>query len=129
LSDCGQTVADPTQDVRGRPVLDESGARLGTVEDLLVDTDRRRIRFLRVVRGGILGWGVTPCYIAADAVIQAGAAVLVHTSAGPSTGAGYDPRLTPKPTDSGVGYNHPVYASYWMPGYLPPIYRSWRRSW
>jgi sporulation protein YlmC with PRC-barrel domain len=129
LSDSGQTVADPAQDVRGRHVLDESGERLGTVEDLLVDPDRRRIRFLRVVRGGVLGWGVTPCYVAADAVIHAGAAVLVRTTDGSSpNGAGYDPGLTPEPTDAGVGCDRPAYVPYWLPGYLPPFYGTWRRS-
>jgi sporulation protein YlmC with PRC-barrel domain len=128
LSDSGQTVADPTRDVRGRPVLDESGTKLGVVEDLLVDAARRRVRFLRVVRGGILGWGVTPCYIAADAVVHAGAVVLVQTSDGrPGPGTGYDPRLAAEPGDAGAGYDHLVYAAYWLPGYLPPVHRRFRR--
>jgi hypothetical protein len=48
-------VADPTDDIRGRRVFDDSDGQLGTVEDLLVDAGRRRIRFLCVVRGGVLG--------------------------------------------------------------------------
>lgn len=129
LSGSGQTVADPTQDVRGRPVLDESGAKLGTVEDLLVDTDRRRVRLLRVVRGGVLGWRVTPSYVAADAVIHAGATVLVRTSDGPPpTGAGYNPALTPEPGTACVERDHVAYAPHWVPGYFPPSFRTWRRS-
>lgn len=129
LSGSGQTVADPTQDVRGRPVLDESGTKLGTVEDLLVDTGRRRVCLLRVVRGGVLGWRVTPSYVATDAVIHVGAAVLVRTSDGPPpSGTGYNPVLTPEPVAVDVGYDHLAYAPYWVPGYLPPIYRTWRRS-
>jgi sporulation protein YlmC with PRC-barrel domain len=129
LSGSGHTVADPTDDVRGRPVLDESGAKLGTVEDLLVDTERRRIRFLRVVRGGILGWGAMRCYIPANAVVHAGAAVLVRTSDEPSQSTlGYDPRLAPEPSDVGASLDHLAFAPYWVPGYLPPIYRTWRRA-
>jgi hypothetical protein len=124
LSGSGQTVADPMDDVRGRPVCDESGARLGTIEDLLVDPARRRIRYLRVVRGGVLGWGVKPRYIPAGAVICPGATVLVQTSgsAGP-IGPGYGPELAPETDDVDAGPARLAYAPYWVPGYLPPIYR------
>ena len=34
----GWRLADPSQDVRGLPVLDESGQKLGTVAELVVNT-------------------------------------------------------------------------------------------
>ncbi|GIV96000.1 MAG: hypothetical protein KatS3mg057_0657 [Herpetosiphonaceae bacterium] len=34
---------NPGQDIRGWPVLDESGNRLGMVDDLIVDTDRQLV--------------------------------------------------------------------------------------
>jgi sporulation protein YlmC with PRC-barrel domain len=133
LSDTGQTVADPANDIRGRPVLDESGGDLGTVEDLLFDTERRRIRLLRVVRGGILGFGVKPCYVPVAAVIHAGAVVHVRTSGTPTHASpGYDPDLVPDTShaDAGTsdaGYDGLGFAPYWLPGYLPPPYRPRRR--
>ncbi|GID27420.1 PRC-barrel domain-containing protein [Paractinoplanes brasiliensis] len=59
LSETGQTVADPGQDVRGRTVVDSDGTRVGTVADLLVDTDEKKARFLSVEHGGILGFGAS----------------------------------------------------------------------
>jgi serine/threonine-protein kinase len=38
LSDSGQTVADPSQDIRGRNVADRDGNEIGKVDNLLIDT-------------------------------------------------------------------------------------------
>jgi hypothetical protein len=122
LDDTGRTVADPTTDIRGRTVLDESGAVLGTVEDLLVDAGGRRVRFLRVVRGGIFGFGATPCYVPVGAVWHVDTVVHVRTSSETVTGeAAYDPKLTSKPVDPAADYHFHL-APYWVPGCHPPWY-------
>jgi osmotically-inducible protein OsmY len=46
-------------DIRGRRVIDRNGNDIGTVDDLIVDPDRRRVRFLQVTSGGFLGIGGT----------------------------------------------------------------------
>lgn len=48
-------LADPADDVRGLPVHDLNGLRLGEVEDLVVDVTHRRVRMISVVSGGLLG--------------------------------------------------------------------------
>ncbi|MEU1250076.1 PRC-barrel domain-containing protein [Micromonospora arida] len=60
LGDSGQTIAAAEQDVRGRHVLDVDGDDLGKVDDLLIDRDERKVRFLRVEHGGVLGIGPVP---------------------------------------------------------------------
>ncbi len=50
-------LADPKHDVRGHAVYDQNGQEIGTVEDLFVDEDEKRVRFLDVGAGGFLGIG------------------------------------------------------------------------
>ena len=47
----------PEADIRGRTVIDSDGAEVGTVDDLLIDEEEDRVRFLRIGSGGILGMG------------------------------------------------------------------------
>lgn len=68
LSDTGQIIADPGQDVRGRIAVDGSGEKIGMVADLLVDTVTNHVRFLRVEHGGILGFGSSSTFIPSEAV-------------------------------------------------------------
>ncbi|MDG4811102.1 PRC-barrel domain-containing protein [Micromonospora sp. WMMD1120] len=68
LADSGQTIADAEQDVRGRRVLDADGGDLGKVDDLLIDREERKVRFLRVEHGGILGIGATATFLPVEAV-------------------------------------------------------------
>jgi uncharacterized protein (TIGR02271 family) len=44
-------LVDEKQDVRGWPVQDAAGAQLGKVEDLIVDTEERRVSTLRLDAG------------------------------------------------------------------------------
>jgi len=57
LSDTTLNVADPSADVRGRKVVDSEGQEIGKVEDLFVDEQERKARFLRIAAGGFLGIG------------------------------------------------------------------------
>ena len=52
LGDQGNTIADPTQDIRGRTVIDADGTKIGRIADLLVDLEEQKVRFLRVEDGG-----------------------------------------------------------------------------
>jgi sporulation protein YlmC with PRC-barrel domain len=45
------------EDVRGYEVRDIDDRALGRVDDLIIDTDAGRVRFLKVGGGGILGLG------------------------------------------------------------------------
>jgi sporulation protein YlmC with PRC-barrel domain len=49
---------DPGEnDLRGKGVLDASGEMIGTVEDVFVDGNLRRVRFLLVAGSGVPGMG------------------------------------------------------------------------
>ena len=47
----------PREDVRGLTVKDRSAAKVGEVDDLIIDADAGRVRFMKVGFGGLLGLG------------------------------------------------------------------------
>jgi sporulation protein YlmC with PRC-barrel domain len=53
----GDATVLASEDVRGMDVRDPSNERVGTVDDLVVDTSIGRVRFLKVGAGGLLGFG------------------------------------------------------------------------
>jgi sporulation protein YlmC with PRC-barrel domain len=55
LGDSDLVLEDPEQDVRGNEVYDPKGQRIGNVDDLYIDEEKRGVRFLEVVDGGFLG--------------------------------------------------------------------------
>ncbi|WP_213001356.1 PRC-barrel domain-containing protein [Winogradskya consettensis] len=77
LSDAGRPAARPVRDVRrhrvmddvrGRRVIDRAGTVLGTVEDLLINTEDHRFRLISVEHGGVIGFGATPSLIPVETV-------------------------------------------------------------
>jgi osmotically-inducible protein OsmY/sporulation protein YlmC with PRC-barrel domain len=67
LSDTDFDVPDD-QDIRGRTVIDQNGNEIGKIDDLLMDPQTRRIRFLQVTSGGFLGIGGTMMLIPVQAI-------------------------------------------------------------
>lgn len=55
LDDC--QLVDPDQDCRGWPVVDAAGNRVGTVGEMLVDTDAARVTSLVLDRGDVIPVG------------------------------------------------------------------------
>ncbi|HEY1686021.1 MAG TPA: PRC-barrel domain-containing protein [Tepidisphaeraceae bacterium] len=68
FSKSGLTLSASAEDVRGYIVIDEKGASVGHVEDLLIDDSEKRVRFLLVGDGGFLGIGEHRILIPVDAV-------------------------------------------------------------
>jgi sporulation protein YlmC with PRC-barrel domain len=68
LGDTDLTIADTDEDIRGRTVKDKDGEDIGQVDDLLIDEDDRKVRFMRVESGGFLGMGETKVFIPIDAI-------------------------------------------------------------
>lgn len=122
LSDSGQTVADPAEDVRGRTVHDHDGEKIGKVEDLLVDADARKVRFLRIEHGGIMGFGATPSFVPVDAVgrITDDEVHLARTSKDVAGAPAYDPDLVDQRPYFESLYGYYGYTPYWSPGYMYP---------
>ncbi len=63
---------DRTQDIRGLDVYDGEGNQIGSVEDLYVDLEERKVRFLDVGAGGFLGIGQKHFMIPVEAVTDVG---------------------------------------------------------
>ena len=70
LGDSNLTVADADEDIRGRTVKDREGKDIGKVDDLLIDEDDEKVRFMRVESGGFLGLGETKVFIPIDAITR-----------------------------------------------------------
>ncbi len=115
LSDTGEMVAHPDEDVRGRKVLDSSGEEIGTVDGLMVD-DETTVRALRVASGGFLGLDRTRVMIPVEAVTRVMPhAVSIDRGREHLRGAPlYDPDLV---DDTDRGYWGGLYGYYGFPPY------------
>lgn len=125
LSDSDLTVANPDDDVRGRKVLDRNREEIGSVDDLLLDDQDHKVRFLRVNSGGFLGIGQDTTVIPIDAItrIDKDHVHLDQTRENVSKAPRYDPALVQDdPGYWGGVYGHYGFAPYWGPGYVYPGY-------
>ena len=57
FSDSDFVFENPEQDIRGKDVYDVDGEQIGSVDDLYIDRQERKVRFLEVGTGGFLGIG------------------------------------------------------------------------
>ena len=124
LSDSGQTVASAAEDIRGRKVKDKDGKDLGKVDDLLIDDQERKVRFLRVEHGGFLGVGETKSFIPVDAItkIDDDCVHINHSRDHVAKAPRYDPKLVDDTTYYGSIYGYYGYMPYWGAGYRYPPY-------
>jgi sporulation protein YlmC with PRC-barrel domain len=124
LSDTGQTVAGRDNDIRGREVKDQDGNDLGKIDDLLIDQEENKVRFLVVASGGFLGIGETDSFIPVDAISRITSNEVRldqrrdHVAAAPV----YDPDLVEERDFYQAVYSYYGYAPYWAPGYVYPAY-------
>jgi sporulation protein YlmC with PRC-barrel domain len=126
LNDTGLALADESQDVRGRSVIDPHGETIGRVSDLFVDQEERKVRMLEIRAGGFLGIGdrhallpvETVTRVTIDAVyVNETRERLLHSPA-------YDPALV---TDRSEENWEPFYGYYGLSpygsaGYMYPEY-------
>lgn len=124
LSDTNLTLEHAAEDVRGFKVIDAGDADIGHVDDLIIDDQHKKVRFMVVAAGGWLGIGEKKFWIPVDAVTRIhGEHVHVDTTAEHVKNApGYDPELTSsKPYVNDV-YTYYGIAPYWGAGYVYPPY-------
>ncbi len=128
LSDSGQTVASADEDIRGRKVKDKDGHDVGTVDDLLIDDQDRKVRFLRVEHGGILGFGATSSFIPVDAItrITDNDVFINHSREHVAGAPSYDPDLKDDLPYYGGLYGYYGYSPFWGMGYKYPRYPDYR---
>lgn len=119
LKDSDLMLTHAEDDVRGLSVVDAEGAPVGEVDDLVVDEEERRARFLVVTSGGLLGLGKTKRFVPVDTVTDVDEVVHVERSGVEVDALEFDPELQPWPDLEGV-YRAYGYAPFWGPGYIPP---------
>lgn len=122
LSASGQTIANADHDIRGRKVKDKAGNEIGTVDDLLIDDEERKVRFLRVEHGGFLGFGEIKSFIPVDAItrITADDVFIDHSREHVAGAPRYDPDLVDDLKYYGSLYDHYGYSPFWGMGYTYP---------
>ena len=123
MSDAHLTVADPAEDVRGRTMLDRAGDEIGEVDDLLIDEQEAKVRFLQVASGGFLGIGEQHFLVPVDAItsIDADHVQIDKTREHVAGAPKYQPDLVDDAYYGGI-YGYYGYGPYWGPGYVYPGY-------
>ena len=109
LGDSRKSLTHQHDDIRGYTVRTSSGEEIGKVEELLVDVEEEKVRFLIVASGGFLGIGKDKTFIPVEAVsIVLDREVLIDQTREQIAGAPeYDPDLT-----DARSYYEDVYGHY-----------------
>ncbi len=103
---------DRAQDIRGLDVYDRDGREIGSVEDLYVDREERKVRFLDVGAGGFLGIGEKHFMIPVEAVVGVdGDGITVEQGREKVTGSPpFDTNVVPR-----ADYQRGIYDHYGYP--------------
>jgi sporulation protein YlmC with PRC-barrel domain len=124
LSDTELVVADASQDIRGRRVIDRDGAEIGHVSGLFIDRDVRRVRMLEIRAGGFLGFGERHVLLPIDTLtsVTPHAVHVNETRERLAKSPVYDPTLIVEPQARAWEpfYGYYGLQPYWSSGYLYP---------
>ncbi len=114
LSDTNFRLEEPQQDIRGLDVYDYEGNEIGSVEDLYIDTEERKVRFLDVGAGGFLGIGEKHFMIPVEAVWEVGeeGVTIAQDTEKVMSSPPFDTDVVPPTAD----YQREIYGYY---GYTP----------
>ncbi|WP_175412492.1 PRC-barrel domain-containing protein [Streptomyces sp. TRM64462] len=128
ISDSSRAVASPEEDVRGRKVVSTEGDELGKVEDLLIDEEEGRVRFLLVEHGGFLGLGERKTFVPVDAVVDVRAEQVVTSQSRVrmADAPPYDPELADETRYYEDVFRYFGMAPFWGAGYVYPPYPHYR---
>ncbi|HEU4682186.1 MAG TPA: PRC-barrel domain-containing protein [Gemmatimonadales bacterium] len=117
-------LADPNADIRGKNVRDLAGEEIGKVHDLLIDEEERKVRFIEVASGGVLGIGDTKFLLPVEAATAVLAdEIRINQDRTQVVGSPrYDPNLIEQP-DLNELYRYYGYGTpFWGRGYVYPRY-------
>jgi sporulation protein YlmC with PRC-barrel domain len=128
LKDSGLELADPSQDIRDRKIVDSNGVEIGHVSGLFIDERERKIRMLEIRVGDFLGIGGQHVLCPVDAIttvtkdqvtINQTRERLVHSPA-------YDPEIitAPRNEDFFPYYGYYGFSPFWNAGYQNPLYET-----
>ena len=118
MSDSMLTLEQPSDDLRGRAVFGSDDKQIGKVDDLFIDEQDRKARFLLVHSGGFLGLGSERFLIPVDAIerIDEKSIHLGHESQQVAGSPKYDPAIVDDEYYTSL-YGYYGYGPYWGPGY------------
>ena len=120
LGDTDLTV-EVEDDIRGLHVVDRDGDDIGAVDELLIDEQEKKVRFLEVGSGGFLGIGEEKRLVPVEAVKRVGDVVRVDTTKqAVAASPGYDPEVVRQSDLDYYGglYGYYGYGPFWGPGYM-----------
>ncbi len=108
LSNSDFRLQAPEQDIRGLDVYDRTGDQIGSVEDLYIDDQEHKMRFLGVGAGGLLGIGKKHFLIPIEAVDGVvGDRVTIDQSREKVIGSpAFDPNIVPEPHYQRILYDY-----------------------
>jgi sporulation protein YlmC with PRC-barrel domain len=130
LGKTGLMLTDPNEDIRGHAVFDSTGEKLGKVDELLVDSDNRKVRFIQVGSGGFLGIGRDHFLVPVDAIEFVGIDEIHinQTKQSISGSPEYSPDLTTNSDYYNSIYTYYGYSPFWNAGYQYPRYPYYDRE-
>jgi sporulation protein YlmC with PRC-barrel domain len=124
LKDTDLTFAEESLDIRGRKVVDRSGAQIGHVSALFIDETERKIRMLEIRAGGFLELGSRHFLLPVDAVthVSQDEVRIGETQERLEHSPVYNPALIEEPTQEHWEpfYGYYGLSPYWSSGYMYP---------
>jgi sporulation protein YlmC with PRC-barrel domain len=123
LGDTTLIPAEPSQDIRGRKVVDSNGEDVGDVSDLFVDEIQKIVRFIEVANGGLMGIGRKRFLVPVDAVTRVDKWTVRidrhrdHVKSSPP----YQPELIDLAYLDQI-YQHYGVPPFWSAGYTYPLF-------
>ncbi len=121
LSDARPLLPEPMWHLHSRKVLDANHEGIGHVDDILVDVDSMKVRFLQVASGGFLGFDEMKYLVPVDAVSSfSGDAIVMNQPFGHVAEV---PRYDPSVGDENYYedlYGYYGYMPFWGTGYVEP---------
>jgi sporulation protein YlmC with PRC-barrel domain len=122
ISDTDLVFASPDDDIRGYEVVDSYGEDIGKVDNMMIDTDEFKVRFINVASGGFLGIGEKTFLLPVDAItaIDNRRITVSRSREYVANGPTYDPEMVERPDYWDRNYGYYGYAPFWGAGYIYP---------
>jgi sporulation protein YlmC with PRC-barrel domain len=132
LNNTGLELADSSQDIRNRKVVDRHGDNIGHISDLFIDPDERKVRMLEIRAGGFLGLGDRHVLLPVDAItnVTKDEVHVNETQDRLAHSPAYDPLLLVEPTQTAWEpfYGYYGLSPYWGAGYMYPEFPKSREK-
>jgi sporulation protein YlmC with PRC-barrel domain len=126
LSETRLTLADSSQDVRDRKVVDRHGEEIGHVSNLFIDQSERKVQMLEVRAGGFFGLGDRHFLLPVGAIMRVTKdEVQVNQTRERVAGSPvYDPHLVVAQTQAAWEpyYGYYGMAPFWGSGFMYPYF-------